>query len=487
MAQQDVVTVEQGALGGARRADHVVWRGIPYASPPVGEWRWRAPRPPRPWSGVRAATRPGPQAVQPDDGTAPPAAVSGEDCLYLNVCAPSGPPPEGGYPVLFFLHGGGFRTGSATQVGDGRAFARAGIVVVSANYRLGALGFAHLAGIFGEAEADAGVCGLLDQIAALRWVRRNIAAFGGDPERITVYGVSAGAKSTANLLASPVSAGMFAQAISSSGGADHVATPEAGTAVARRLLAELGDPDRERLRAIPAREVLAAQERVLGGVAATWLWRPTMHVEVLPGLPLDLIARGSAAGVPLLVGHNGNEAALFAQALGREPLARRAEQVLAGIVGAEHAEEVLEVYRRTRPDRVAAALAVMGDERYGVPTQRLADAHSAHAPVHRYRVDVASPALPSTLDGAHGSEVGMVWQVRMPGTPDRPEPARTAEALHRSWLGFAHEAEPGWRRYDPESRPVFVFDHDPHLELDPCRAERLAWGETTWESPTWFG
>jgi para-nitrobenzyl esterase len=476
-----VVTIGQGRLGGLRVDDHVVWRGIPYAQPPVGELRWRAPRPAPEWKGTWKATDFGPQALQPDViGQAP--APSSEDCLYLNVCAPAGAPPPGGWPVLFWLHPGGYRTGSGIRPSEGAAFARAGIVVVTTNYRLGALGLAHLGGIFGPAEADAGVCGLLDQVAALRWVRANIGAFGGDADRITVYGESAGGKSVGNLMASPLSRNTFSQAIISSGG-DHVATPEQGTSVARRLLAELDVRNTRALRAIAGEEILAAQERILSSLNSTWLWRPTIHPTVLPGRPTTLINAGSAAGVRLMAGDNGNEAALFTAFLGEEAT-EPTERVLTSIFGDTH---VLDVYRRTRGEDNAAT-AVMGDERFGIPTQRLIDAQAKHATVYRYRIDIAQPGMPDFLDGAHGMELGMVWQEpsQLAGTAE-PARERTAELIHEAWVNFVRTGRPlpDWPAYG-EDRPVYVFGEDSHVEGDPRRAERLAWGDVTWQPDTWF-
>jgi para-nitrobenzyl esterase len=461
-----------------------VWRGIPYAQPPVGPLRWRAPRPAPQWAGTWPAKDFGPQSLQPEEiGIAP--APSSEDCLYLNVCAPAEPAPPRGWPVLFWLHGGGYRTGSGTQAGEGAAFARAGIVVVTVNYRLGALGVANLGGIFGPSEADAGVCGLLDQIAALRWVRENIEAFGGDPDRITVYGVSAGAKSVGNLMASPHSRRTFTQAVISSGG-DHVATPEQGTAVARRLLDELDCHDAQVLREIPGEEILAAQERILTGLSAVWLWRPTMHPTVLPTSPTALIRQGSAAGVRLMIGHNGNEAATYAAFLGEEATAP-VDDVLTEIFGDTR---ILDTYRDTR-GADAAKIAVMSDERYGIPTQRLADAQARHGMVYRYRIDIAQPGMPQFLDGAHGMELGMVWN--NPIKLAAPEPAREATAMqiHEAWVSFIREGVPSgaglptWPPYD-ETRPVLVFDEDSHLEHDPNRQERLAWSDISWQPGAWF-
>jgi para-nitrobenzyl esterase len=474
------VTIRQGRLSGLQRDDHIAWRGIPYAQPPVGELRWRAPRPTNPWTGTWPATDFGPQSLQPQEiGVAP--APSSEDCLYLNVCAPVGEPPAGGWPVLFWLHGGGYRTGSGVQVGEGEAFARAGIVVVTVNYRLGALGMAYLAGIFGPGEADAGVCVLLDQIAALRWVRDNIGAFGGNPQRITVYGVSAGAKSAGNLMASPLARNMFSQAIISSGG-DHVATPEQGTVIARRLIDELGT---RQLRSVPGEEILAAQERILTGMAAVWLWRPTLHPEVLPAMPTSLVAGGCAAGIRLMIGHNGNEAATFAAFLGEEATAP-ADDVLTSIFGDTR---ILDTYSDTRGAE-AARIAAMSDERYGIPTQRLADAQALHSRVYRYRIDIAQPGVPEFLDGAHGMEVGMVWNTPVPSATSSPRDI-TAAQIHESWVSFIGDGIPfgnglpTWPPYGP-TRPVLVFDEDSHVEVDPNRQERLAWGDISWQPGTWF-
>jgi para-nitrobenzyl esterase len=475
-----VVTIQQGRLSGLQRDDHIAWRGIPYAQPPVGELRWRAPRAVAPWTGTWPATDFGPQSLQPQEiGVAP--APSSEDCLYLNVCAPVGDPPPGGWPVLFWLHPGGYRTGSGIQAGEGEAFARAGIVVVTVNYRLGALGMSYLAGIFGPSEADAGVCALLDQIAALHWVRDNIGAFGGNPQRITVYGVSAGAKSVGNLMASPLARNMFSQAVISSGG-DHVATPEQGTAIARRLIDELGT---RQLRSVPGEEILAAQERILTGMAAVWLWRPTLHPDVLPAMPTSLIASGSAAGIRLMIGHNGNEAATFAAFLGEEATAP-ADDVVASIFGDT---KILDTYSDTR-GADAARIAVMSDERYGIPTQRLADAQARHSRVYRYRIDIAQPGVPEFLDGAHGMEFGMVWSTPVPSATPSPREI-TAAQIHESWVSFIGDGIPfgtglpTWPPYG-DTRPVLVFDEDSHVEVDPNRQERLAWGDISWQPGTWF-
>jgi para-nitrobenzyl esterase len=201
-----------GRVRGAEIADGVLgWRGIPYAAPPVDGLRLRPPQPPGPWTGVREATEYGHRSLQPEPNPEPRAPPASEDCLYLNVTAPAGARDR---PVLFWIHGGGYEMGHGTdQAGDGAAFASShGLVVVTFNYRLGALGFFDVPG-----ERPAGALGLHDQIAALRWTHENIAGFGGDPCQITVYGLSAGGKTVTNLLASPLTRGLIARAAESSG------------------------------------------------------------------------------------------------------------------------------------------------------------------------------------------------------------------------------------------------------------------------------
>jgi para-nitrobenzyl esterase len=486
---ETTVTVEQGTLRGIADGGLLRWRGIPYAEPPVGALRWRAPQPPRRWSGVREAAVFGNRAPQ-SPGVLPSADLSptSEDCLYLNVCAPAG---AAGLPVLVWIHGGGFRDGSGVLMGEGDAFARAGIVVVTINYRLGALGFSHLEAVFGDGSfADAGVAGLLDQVAALRWVRANIAELGGDPARVTVYGESAGGKSVGALMGSPRARGLFARAIVSSGGADHVATPETGGELARRLHRELGEPDAAAARALPAEQVLAAQERIRAGVEGLWVWRPTLHPDVLPQLPVEAVAAGSASGVELLIGHNGDEARLFQALLGPAATAP-ADDVLAGILGPDGAAALLDTYATGRGISAdAARVAAMSDERYGIPTQRLADAQAGHSPVHRYRFDAASPGHPRVLDGAHGSELPAVWQVpvALPGVRPKPNPVRerVAAQLHAIWLAFVRDGTCDWPAYDTADRAVLVVGDETAVELDPRAAERRAWGDATWQSGTWW-
>jgi para-nitrobenzyl esterase len=293
-----VVETAYGKLRGTEIADGVLaWRGVPYAAPPVGELRLRPPAPPPPWAGVRDALAYGNRSLQPDPVAGPPVPLPpmAEDCLYLNVTAPAGAAPSGpgGRPVLLWIHGGGFQTGHGPdQAGDGAAFAQShGLVVVTFNYRLGALGFLDVPG-----ENPTGALGLHDQVAALRWTRQNIAAFGGDPEQITVYGLSAGGKSVTNLLASPLAKGLIRRAAESSGG-DHVKSPQQARDLAGRYFLTLATTAR-RIRSVPAADILAAQSGVAASPASTWVWRPSVDGTALTASPLTAIAGRSGGRRP---------------------------------------------------------------------------------------------------------------------------------------------------------------------------------------------
>jgi para-nitrobenzyl esterase len=484
-----IVRTVAGQVRGAEIADGILaWTGIPYAAPPVGPLRFRLPEPAEPWSGVRDATAYGAPAVQPPSMMPPMAGLTlpepSEDCLYLNITAPAG---ASGRPVIMWLHGGGYQTGSGTDMATGgSSFARShGVLVVTFNYRLGALGFLALDG-----ETHTGAYGLHDQIAALRWVRENISAFGGDPGQITVYGLSAGAKSVANLLGSPLTGGLIHRAASSSGGADHVATPQQASSLARRFLRELGAAPAG-ARQAPAGEILAAQRAIGEGLRATFIWRPALDGLALSARPLDAIAAGAAGGIPLLAQTCAEECAIY-QA-GAPDAAAQADRVLDEHFGPAARDEILTAYARSRPelagDPERLRVAVMTDERYGIPTARLADAQSAHAAVWRSRYDgpitippgLGLPAGPAPA--FHGTDGPPIWN----GS------GGLAQILHEVWGQFAtgnHPSAaglPAWPRYDPGHRTTMIFDEGGSRTADdPRGAERAAWDGREWQSGTWW-
>ena len=477
-----VAETRYGKVRGSEIADGVLaWRGIPYARPPIAALRFRPPEPPEPWGGVRDAVEYGNRSPQGELGPpAPGAPPTDEDCLYLNVTAPAG---RSGRPVLFWLHGGGYEAGDAAQAAeDGAAFARSHqIVVVTINYRLGALGFLDVPG-----ESPTGAAGLHDQIAALRWTRENIAAFGGDPDQITIYGLSAGGKSVTNLLASPLASGMIARAAESSGG-DHVKDPAQAEALTGRFLRELGGTARQ-LRSVPAADILNAQLAIAAMPRSTWLWRPSVDGVALTGSPLTAIAAGSAAGVPLLLQTCARECAMYALLAPDGP--GQADRVLAGYFGQQTAARILAAYVAGFPDLGDDPLRtiVMTDERYIVRTERLADAQAAHAPVWRSRYDGPYTGLDNDPDpafaqyaplliAAHGGDGVGIWQ----GGDG------LSAALHAAWGAFATTGDPGWAPYTSAGRPATIFAPDgPRVEADPFAPVRSAWSGLTWQPGPWW-
>ncbi|MGH3562207.1 MAG: carboxylesterase/lipase family protein, partial [Mycobacterium sp.] len=313
-------TVEGFARGGVRR-----WRSIPYARPPVGPLRFRAPQPAEPWPGVRHChgftncppqqrryTMIAPGKYQP----------TGEDCLTLNVVAPkaTGPDP---LPVMVFIHGGGYILGSsATPLYDGAALARRGCVYVSVNYRLGALGCLDLSSLSTPGITLESNLYLRDLVLALRWVRENIAGFGGNPANVTIFGESAGAHIVATLLAVPAAEGLFARAIAESPASGMVRSPDMAAELASRFAELLGvrnsDAAHELLRASPA-ELLAAQDRLVAEgvrkIVGAFPLGPVFGDDVLPLDPVEAMRRGAAHRVPLIVGSNAEEGRLFTRFL----------------------------------------------------------------------------------------------------------------------------------------------------------------------------
>ncbi|MGW6392644.1 carboxylesterase/lipase family protein [Streptomyces sp. NPDC055103] len=499
-----------GALRGTLKDGVAAFLGVPYAQAPFGALRFRAPVPAAPWDGVREATAFGPTAPKrpyapPLDALLPDPDVEGDDCLNLNVWAPWGPsgpaaPEDGngkpededreaagnprvgrrdvGRPVMVWVHGGSLIHGSsAVPVYDGTAFARDGVVLVSVNYRLGVEGF----GVFPDAPAN---LGLRDQIAALAWVRENIAAFGGDPERVTVFGESAGAISIAALLASPLAKGLFRRAVVQSGApiAQPLATARRTTeAVAARLkvpaTAEaFARVDRERL--------LTAQTEVTGKgspLSGGHSFQIVVDGEVLPRDPAEALVDGASAEVELLMGTTAEEYRLWFVPSGvTDRVGPWVQRLL--LRKAKVPSRTARVYRAGRPlekpGEILGALAT--DKLLRIPLNELADARlrsGAPAGTYLYEFGWRSPVL--DLGACHALELGFVFDtLELPETraltgPDAPQ--ELATAMHAAWVAFATTGEPGWRPWDP-ARPVMTFGPDvPSLVEAPREAERRAW------------
>jgi para-nitrobenzyl esterase len=496
--QRPELETRSGAVAGVVENGVVVLRGIPFAAAPVGSLRWEPPRREAPWSGVRDATAPGLAAPQ-RGGLALrllglESLAHDEDCLTLNVWTPGLDARR--RPVMVWLHGGAFTSGSgALPVFDGATLARRGdVVVVTVNYRLGALGFlAH----HEEGELAANF-GLQDQIAALEWVREHAERIGGDPDGVTLFGESAGAMSIGALLGAPAARGLFRRAILQSGAAHNVSPRASALRVAElfRGAAGASEADRDALRALDTEAVLAAQQTVVDGAwrhVEGLAFQPSADGRVIPRAPLDAIDEGAAAGVELLVGTNLDEWRLFALAdaklrgMDEAGLARRLVRVPPGPTADPEslAREAIEVYRDAREgalptDPASLWLALQTDRIFRVPAIRLAERQLRHASVYMYRFDWASPAFGGLLGSCHGLEIpfvfGTLGHERTGDLVGRGAAAeRLAVEMQDAWLAFARSGDPGWPAYDEAKRATRRFGAESGLDFDPMGAERAFW------------
>ncbi len=387
------VDTSLGQLCGVEEDGLRIFRGVPFAKPPVGDLRFRAPEPAEAWTGVRDASSFAPTAPQGERNIqflpAGQPEERSEDCLYLNVFTPG--TDDVRRPVLFWIHGGGFTGGSGSgPMYNGAHLAKRGdVVVVTINYRLGALGFLDL-GEDGDGSANAG---LLDQIAALGWVRENIARFGGDPGSVTLFGESAGGMSVGTLMGTPAAKGLFLRAIPQSGAAHNVQSRESAARTRKTLLGELGLDSPARLRDVPVGELIAAQMKTLMKARSSenigMAFTPVLDGDVLPQRPLDAIRAGGAHGVDVLVGTNRDEWNLFrlmdpsGESLDEAGALKRLSARVAE--PERNAQRVYESYRkaleergRANTDPIEVFTAIETDRVFRIPAIRLAEAQRAH-------------------------------------------------------------------------------------------------------------
>ncbi len=489
-----IVATRSGKVEGLARGGVLQFRGIPYATPPVGALRWRAPRREPSWDGVRDATQFSPESAQTEfgltkllGGTRP---AYSEDSLYLNVYTPAC--DDAARPVMVWIHGGAFVWGSAaTPWYDGTRLARNGdVVVVTINYRLGPFGFLHLGDLFGPELDGSGNLGILDQIAALDWVRDCISAFGGNPENVTVFGESAGGGSVGTLMGTPAARGLFTRAAPQSGAASWLSTREHATAVATRMIDRLGvrAGDLDALLAEDTDAVLAAQPAFREDGVQALPFQPVVDGAVLPEPPLVAIRAGNAAGVSLLTGTNLHEMTLFLVA---DPdLGALAD---AGIVdrlrpvAGDQAAALLDSYRARRPHASAREVwtDLATDGVFRIPSILLLEAQVPHAPAWSYLFTWESPAFGGLLRSTHALEIPFVFDnLDAAGmelfTGNGPERQGIADAMHRAWTSFArtgdpnHEGLPAWPRYDLDRRATMRFDVTCEVVDDPAGDDRKA-------------
>jgi para-nitrobenzyl esterase len=486
---EPTVITRYGKVRGQVRDGVASFLGIPYAASPTGPLRFRPPARPAAWEGVREANRLGPTPPKPEyaapfDKLLPEPDIAGDDWLTVNVWTPGG----AGLPVMVWIHGGAFSNGnSAIPSYDGHAFARDGVVMVSLNYRLGIDGFAMLPDVPANR-------GLLDQIAALEWVRDNIAAFGGDPGNVTIFGESAGAMSVTTLLSLPRAQGLFAKAITQSGAAQAAADPadaalvasELGLALGREAtaasLAEVGLPELIQAQ-IAVRDALVAQPDPgrFGAtiVSSSMAFIPVIDGDLIPVHPLTAIASGAGSGVPLLTGTTTDEYRLFLVPTGiAAMITEEALASLLPVLGIGSA--VADLYRANRPGASPGDLfaALLTDRFFRLPALAVAGARApGPAPTYVYEFAWASPV--DGLGACHSLEIPFVFdnlsaEGAEPALGAAP-PAALADRMHEAWLAFARDGDPGWRAFD-DTCVVMIFD-DPGggLAADPRGDERRIW------------
>lgn len=500
-----VVETTYGPVRGCQEGRVRVWRGLRYGAPPTGDLRFRAPQPPRRWTEIADATRYGPACPQPVVPNVPLdlGAPQGEDCLSLNIWAPADTEPGAGKAVMVWLHGGAYVLGSGSQaLYDGTRLAGSGdVIVVTVNYRLGALGFLDLSSFSNSRRRFDANVGLHDVLAALKWVRDNIAAFGGDPAKVTLFGESAGAGIVTTLLASPAAEGLFSRGIAQSSPATSVYNPEKGRRVAESFLdkLDLRTSDVTKLPDMPTAALVAAAHQVFDEVPVrnpgTLAFVPIVDGELLHDYPVKLAQQGRLLPIPLIIGTNKHEAALFR--LMRSPLMPITPHAITSMftqIAAEQPDlqlpseqEIGSAYARRAKSR---SLSIATDVGFRMPSLWLADGHREVAPVYLYRFDYSTPLLKLLLvRAAHATELPYVWgNLGMPKDPTlKLGGAKTAyavsERIRIRWTNFAIHGkpegpagEPAWPSYQDPDRACLVINKRDTLVPDLDARIRSAWG-----------
>ena len=483
-----VVSTPIGRLAGTMEDGVRVFRGVPFAEAPVGVLRFRSPMAVKPWAGTREATKFAGAAMQSPHG----GVALSEDCLYLNVWAPvgGGDAGTGPWPVFVWIHGGGYTGGeSFAPIFDGAGFAAAGIVVVTIAYRLGVFGFMDLEPLLGAGYADSANNGTRDMVVALGWVKANIAAFGGDAGRVTVGGESAGAKSTAALMAIPEAAGMFQSAISESGGGERVfARAMAGNVAegfATRFRSDHAGGSEVDLRSAGAADLIQVQENYLQATTVHFPFRVETGAlagarALLPLSPIDTMRAAGWKGKRLLIGTNRDESALFvgpkpsgvvtAAELGNMPL---------GTFDRVFAKYAALYPTMTEGQREIRALTA---EEYWVPSVRVADANvRAGGATWMYRLDWASAQGRMAGEAYHSEDLGFVWDKLTAVERAEAGAAGLARRSHAAWAAFIKggaptaEGLPSWPAYAAGARPTMMLDVTSKVEERPAEAELRLW------------
>jgi para-nitrobenzyl esterase len=458
-----------------------VFTGIPYAEPPVGPLRFKAPRPSKPWLGEFDATALAATPPQNVDPPLPPVTAMSENCLQLNVWAPRSTGP---HPVFVWIYGGGNQTGSINQpVYQGNQFARDGVICVTCNYRVGVLGFLELGAVNGPPEIGSGNNALRDLLLVLQWVADNIASFGGDPRAVTIGGQSAGAWNCSTLISLAAAQGLFQQAIIASGGGDAVYSLDRASEFASLFVAKLGG--KQRLMAAPVEDLLKAQLDAESAFSDQFPYRPVIDGTLLESVPLDAVRAGKAKHIRVMIGHTHDEYRTFLSAAEAES---KVTQRMLLHFRAEALSPILEAYRSAYPNLSAGdrALRMLGAEFLAMPTLWMAEAQaSAGGAAYYYNLRFAIASGPFGTYCPHGIDIPLIFEHIDTAFARNvfgftPQDFPMAHRVHAAWVSFIKTGRivdglSAWPLYDLRQRQCMVIDVESKVVTDAERAERTIW------------
>jgi para-nitrobenzyl esterase len=502
-ANQGIVNTKNGKLEGIDRKGLYVFKGIPYAAPPVGKLRWMPPQPAKSWNGIRLAKEFGAIAPQPmmPGGTAigtPSFAgqTQSEDCLFLNIWTPG--LDDAKRPVYFWIHGGAFYIGSGTEsfLEEGILARRGNIVVVSLNYRLGAFGFLNLKEVTNGKIPATGNEGILDQIAALSWIQDNIAAFGGDPYNVTISGFSAGGMSVGTLLAMPAARGRFHKALNRSGAANINGPLNAGVLTAEKQLKIFGvkADNADGLRALSTKQVLDGQQQLINHLREAenraTPYQPVVDGKDLPEMPMEAIKKGGAKNIPIMAGTSLDELKMM---MVMDPNTKNMDEAglikrLSGMVPPEMAPGLVKTYKEALKKRgnTHTFADILGsintDWMFRIPTIRLLELQQANgAPAYNYLFTYKCPAMGGVLGAMHGLDNPFLFGALVPEFTGKDEELEnTSVKMQDSAIAFMRTGDPScesagqWPVYG-KKRMTMLFDRKSRVESAPYETERAAW------------
>jgi para-nitrobenzyl esterase len=504
VSKQAVVTTSSGKLEGIIENGLFVFKGIPYAEPPVGALRWMPPRPVKPWRGTRQVKNFGaiaPQVLMPIPIPGAPRYEEmrqDEDCLSLNIWTPG--LDDARRPVLFWIHGGAFIGGSGCEffLENGTLPRRGDIVLVSINYRLGAFGFLNLKEITGGKVPATGSEGLLDQVTALGWVVENIKAFGGDPDNITVSGFSAGAMSTGDLLSMPLARGKFQKAINRSGSGNVVGSIESAVKISEKLLEilKLTGRDVDALRRLSTKKVLDGQQelqiKLRESEQRATPFQPVMDGEVLTEWPLVAIKKGAAKNIPVIAGTSLDELKMMnnmdpaTRDLDEAGLVKRLDGLLSPALSVKFVNAYRSALKKRGSDASPAEIwgTISTDYLFRTPTITLIEAQRDNGtPAYNYLFSLKSPAMGGVLGAMHGLDNPFLFGcLDKDFTGDGPEEQALALKIQDSTLAFMRTGDPScqsigkWPVYGKD-RLTMILDKKTRVEAAPYEEERRVWDE----------